>query len=57
MGLITVAASAKPGTKSIKATIPEGIVEYLGIRAGDEVEWRMESDENGKRVAWMRKAE
>jgi hypothetical protein len=56
MGLKTIAAAAKAGTKSIKATIPEGIVEYLGLQAGDEVEWKMENLPDGTRIAMMRKA-
>lgn len=56
MGLTTIAALAKAGTKSIKVTIPEGIVEYLELEPGDEVEWKMENLKDGRRIAMMRKA-
>jgi hypothetical protein len=55
MVLKSIAASAKAGTKSIKATVPEGIVEFLEIAAGDNLEWEMEVRDNGQRVAVVRK--
>ena len=39
MVLITRVASAKAGTKSLKSTIPEGIVEFLQLKDKDELEW------------------
>ncbi len=54
MALETVALSAKAGTRSIKATIPEGIVEFLDIQPGDRLEWSMD-DLDGERVARVRK--
>jgi len=33
---------AKTGTSSLRTTIPEGIVEYLNLKAGDTLEWSME---------------
>ncbi len=43
---------AKIGTKSLRATVPEGIVVYLGLQAGDKLEWRMVTSK-GKRVAMV----
>ncbi len=40
--LVSTASFASPQTKSLRATIPEGIVAYLGIENGDKIEWRME---------------
>lgn len=57
MGLKTIAAAAKAGTKSIKATVPEGIVEFLGVEAGDDLDWTMVVKENGKRVAEVSKVD
>jgi hypothetical protein len=54
MTLKSVTTSAKAGTKSIRATVPEGAVAYLGIEAGDELEWLMESV-NGKKVLIVQK--
>ena len=57
MGLKTIAAAAKAGTKSIKATVPEGIVEFLAIEAGDDLDWSMVVKPNGKRVAEVSRAD
>lgn len=54
MSLKTTVGIAKIGTKSLRATIPEGIVAYLDIRAGDKLEWKMEII-NGERVVFVRK--
>ncbi len=45
---------AKVGVNSLRGTIPESIVIYLELEAGDKVEWKM-WQENGERVAIMRK--
>lgn len=42
MDLASTATSARPKTKSLRATIPEGIVAYLGLESGDKLEWKME---------------
>jgi bifunctional DNA-binding transcriptional regulator/antitoxin component of YhaV-PrlF toxin-antitoxin module len=39
-------ASAKKGTKSLKTTIPEGIAEYLEISDKDELQWKMDMQDN-----------
>jgi hypothetical protein len=56
MSLETIATSAKAGTRSLRATVPEGIVVYLELVPGDRLEWKME-EKDGGRVAMMRKVE
>ena len=46
---------AKIGTKSLRATVPEGIVAFLGIKAGDKLDWTMEIQDD-ERIAIVRKA-
>lgn len=56
MSLESTVGVAKIGTKSLRATVPEGIVAFLEIQAGDKLEWRMEVDvESGERYATVRK--
>jgi len=55
MGLESTVGIAKVGTKSLRATVPEGVVSYLDLEAGDKLEWRMEIAE-GKKVVIVRKA-
>ncbi len=50
MVLTTRIALAKAGTKSMKSTIPEGIVEFLQLQEKDELEWKMDIV-NGERIA------
>jgi hypothetical protein len=40
--LFTRISSAKKGTKSLKTTIPEGIVEFLELSDKAELEWKMQ---------------
>jgi hypothetical protein len=54
MGVITKVGSAKKGTKSLKSTIPESIVEFLKLKDKDEVEWQMET-QNDDRVVVIKK--
>lgn len=56
MSLDSTVGLARPETKSLRATIPEGIVAYLGIQAGDKLEWVMENDKDGERVVVVRRA-
>ncbi len=44
MTLTSKILSARPGSKSLRATIPEGCVEYLSLKKGDTLEWEMESN-------------
>ncbi|MGP8125723.1 MAG: hypothetical protein ACLQEQ_07690 [Nitrososphaerales archaeon] len=55
MSLETTVGVAKVGTKSLRATVPEGIVAFLDLSSGDKLEWRMDI-ENGKKVVKVRKA-
>jgi hypothetical protein len=54
MVLTTRVAIAKAGTKSIKSTVPEGIVEFLKLEDKDELEWKMDM-QNNDRVAIVKK--
>lgn len=56
MSTTTTVGEARPNSKSLRVTIPTGLVMYLDLKAGDEVEWRMESLPTGQRIAMMRKA-
>jgi hypothetical protein len=56
MSAITTVGEARPKSKSLRVTIPNGIVMYLDLASGDEVEWKMDSLPDGQRVAKMRKA-
>jgi len=41
---------ARPESKSLRATIPEGIVAFLEIEKGDKLEWKMEIADNERIV-------
>ena len=56
MSLQSTVGTARPNTKSLRATIPEGIVVFLGLSEGDKLEWKMEIDAStGERYAMVRK--
>jgi len=55
MSLESTVGIAKVGTKSLRATVPEGIVVFLDLQAGDKLEWKMEVS-NGDRTAIVRKS-
>ena len=55
MSLDSTVGLARPQAKSLRATVPEGIVAYLGIQAGDKLDWTMENDKNGERIVIVRK--
>jgi hypothetical protein len=50
MALLTRISSAKKGTKSLKTTIPEGVVEFLELSDQAELEWKMEVVNNDRSV-------
>jgi len=50
MSLESTVGIAKIGTKSLRATVPEGIVAFLNIKEGDKLEWKMDIQDN-KRIA------
>jgi len=47
-------AISHPGSPSLNATVPQGIVAFLGIQEGDMLEWKMEIV-GGQRVAMVSK--
>jgi len=56
MSLKSTLGIAKTGTTSLRATVPEGIVAFLDLKAGDRLDWKMEIIDN-KRVVIVRKLE
>jgi len=54
MSLESTVGVAKVGTKSLRATVPEGIVAFLGISEGDKLEWTMDIKDNA-RIAVVKK--
>lgn len=54
MSLESKTAIARIGSKSLRATIPEGIVAYLELENSDTLQWKMENIK-GRRVATVRK--
>jgi bifunctional DNA-binding transcriptional regulator/antitoxin component of YhaV-PrlF toxin-antitoxin module len=54
MSLESTVGIAKVGTRSLRATVPEGIAAFLGIQAGDKLQWKMDI-QNNKRVAIVNK--
>ena len=55
MSLETKTTSARPGTKSLRATVPEGIVAFLDLQDGDSLQWKMETSKDDRYVV-VRKA-
>jgi hypothetical protein len=55
MSLKSTLGIAKTGTTSLRATVPEGIVAFLDLKAGDKLEWKMEIVED-RRVVIVQKA-
>jgi len=55
MSLQSTVGIAKIGTRSLRATVPEGIVAFLDIHSGDKLEWKMDI-QNGERIVTVRKA-
>ena len=54
LDLDSTVATARTGTKSLRATIPEGIVAFLGLQVGDKLLWKMDV-QDGERVVLVRK--
>jgi bifunctional DNA-binding transcriptional regulator/antitoxin component of YhaV-PrlF toxin-antitoxin module len=54
MSLKTKVSVARPGSPSLRATVPEGIVAYLNLKEGDSLEWKMEMIDD-KRIAIVEK--
>jgi hypothetical protein len=45
---------AKTGTTSLRVTVPEGIVAFLDLKAGQKLDWKMEIA-NNERVVVVKK--
>jgi hypothetical protein len=56
MSLVSTVSIAKSGTKSLRTTVPEGIVVFMGIKEGEKLEWRMDV-RNNERITIVRKKE
>ncbi len=54
MGVISRVTRSTKSSKSVKATIPEAIAEFLQLSNGDGVEWVMET-KGDERYAVVRK--
>jgi len=54
MPLTSKTSIARPKSKSLRATIPEGIAEFLNLGPGDTLEWTMDTEGN-ERTAKVRK--
>lgn len=52
--LETKVSIAKVGTKSLRLTVPQGIVSYLDSEVGDKLEWTM-IDKNNERTVRVTK--
>jgi len=50
MSLKSTLGIAKTGTTSLRVTVPEGIVAFLDLKAGDKLEWKMEVQNNARMV-------
>lgn len=55
MSLKSTLGVAKTGTISLRVTVPEGIVAFLELKAGDKLDWRMDIAENGERMVIVKK--
>ena len=54
MSLDSTVATARTGTKSLRATVPEGIVAFLELQVGDKLLWKMDI-QDGERIVIVRK--
>ena len=54
MSLDSSVGTARTGTKSLRATVPEGIVAFLNLEAGDKLEWKMDVEKK-ERVVIVKK--
>ncbi len=55
MSLQSTTNEARPNSKSLRATVPEGIVAFLDLKAGNKLEWSMDF-EDGRKIVKVRKA-
>ncbi|HEV2193072.1 MAG TPA: AbrB/MazE/SpoVT family DNA-binding domain-containing protein [Nitrosopumilaceae archaeon] len=54
MDLESTASTARTGTNSLRVTVPEGIVAFLGLDVGDKLQWIMDTDKT-ERVVIVKK--
>jgi hypothetical protein len=55
MSLQSAVSEARPNSRSLRATVPEGVVAYFDLHDGDRLDWRMEVMK-GKKVVLVTKA-
>lgn len=55
MSLQSALSGARTGSASLRATIPEGIVAFLGVKEGDKLDWKMEIAKDGERIVVVKK--
>lgn len=56
MNLESTATTARPNTKSLRATIPEGVVAFLNLESGDSLEWEMDFEKKERIVIVKKKS-
>ena len=49
-------ANARPGSPSLRTTVPQGIVDQFNLKVGDELDWEISFIE-GKKILIVRKVE
>jgi hypothetical protein len=54
MSLKSKTTVARPGSTSLRATVPEGIVAFLDLKSGDKLDWKMDIVD-GERVVIVTK--
>ena len=57
MGLESTVGVAKVGTNSVRTTVPEGITEFLEVKAGDKLEWKMDIRDNERAAIVTKKSD
>jgi len=56
MSVQSAVSPASSESNALRATIPQAIVLYLKLEAGDRLEWKMENSSDGTRIATVSKA-
>ena len=54
MSLKSKTSVARPGSTSLRATVPEGIVAFLNLKEGDNLQWVMEIADNERVVIFKK---
>lgn len=55
MDLESTASTARTGTNSLRVTVPEGIVAFLGLEVGDKLQWVMDTGKTERIVIVKKK--